>query len=108
MPYFNIKSNKKYSNIIKSLDKNLSELTTSFEYTQGIRKIIYTTNAVESYHRMVRKLTKSKSIFPTDNSIRKVIYMSVKEIPKKWTMPIRDRGLAYSQLAIFFEDRFAA
>ena len=57
---------------------------------------------------MVRKFTKSKAIFPTDDSIRKIIFMSVKEILKKWTMPVRDWGLAYSQLAIFFEDRFAA
>ena len=57
---------------------------------------------------MVRKFTKSKAVFPTDDSIRKVIYMSVVEISKKWTMPIRDWGLAYSQFAIFFEDRFAA
>ncbi len=57
---------------------------------------------------MVRKFTKSKSIFPTDDSIRKVVYLSVKEISKKWTMPVRDRGLAYSQFAIFFEDRFSA
>lgn len=69
---------------------------------------IYTTNAVESYHRMVRKFTKSKAIFPTDDSIKKIIFMSVKEISKKWTMPVRDWGLAYSQLAIFFDDRFAA
>lgn len=102
------KWNKKYPNILKSWDKNWSELTTFFEYPQEIRKIIYTTNAVESYHRMVRKFTKSKEIFPTDDSIRKIIYMSVKEISKKWTMPVRDWGLAYSQLAIFFEDRFAA
>ena len=98
----------KYPNILKSWDKNWSELTTFFEYPQEIRKIIYTTNAVESYHRMVRKFTKSKAIFPTDDSIRKIIFMSVKEISKKWTMPVRDWGLAYSQLAIFFEDRFAA
>ena len=57
---------------------------------------------------MVRKFTKSKAVFPTDDSIRKVIFMSVKEISKKWTMPVRDWGLAYSQFAIFFEDRFAA
>ena len=57
------------------------------EYPQEIRKIIYTTNAVEGYHRMVRKFTKSKSIFPTDDAIRKVVYMSVSEISKKWTMP---------------------
>ena len=77
-------------------------------YGSEIRKIIYTTNVVESYHRMVRKFTKSKAVFPTDDSIRKIIYMSVKEISKKWTMPVRDWGLAYSQFAIYFEDRFAA
>ena len=105
---FREKWDKKYPSIIKSWDKNWSELTTFFEYPQEIRKIIYTTNAVESYHRMVRKFTKSKAVFPTDDSIRKVIYMSVVEISKKWTMPVRDWGLAYSQFAIFFEDRFAA
>ena len=57
---------------------------------------------------MVRKFTKSKAVFPTDDSIRKVIYMSVKEIAKKWAMPVRDWGLAYSQFAIYFEDRFVA
>ena len=65
-------------------------------------------NAVENYHRLVRKFTKSKAIFPTDDSIRKVIFMSVKEISKKWTMPVRDWGLAYQQFAIYFQDRFAA
>lgn len=105
---FREKWNKKYPSILKSWDKNWSDLTTFFEYPQKIRKIIYTTNAVESYHRMVRKFTKSKAVFPTDDSIRKVIYMSAAEISKKWTMPVRDLGLAYSQFAIFFEDRFAA
>ena len=105
---FREKWDKKYPNILKSWDKNLAELTVFFEYPQEIRKIIYTTNAVDGYHRMVRKFTKSKSIFPTDDSIRKVIYMSVTEISKKWTMPVRDWGLAYAQFMIYFEDRFAA
>lgn len=99
---------KKYPNILKSWDKNWTELTAFFEFPQEIRKIIYTTNTVESYHRMVRKFTKSKAIFPTDDSIRKVVYMSVREISKKWTMPVRDWGLAYAQFMIFFEDRLAA
>ena len=105
---FREKWDKKYPNILKSWDKNWAELTVFFEYPQEIRKIIYTTNAVESYHRMVRKFTKSKAVFPTDDSIRKVIYMSVKEISKKWTMPVRDWGLAYPQFMIYFEDRFVA
>ena len=99
---------KKYPNILKSWDKNWTELTAFFEFPQEIRRIIYTTNTVESYHRMVRKFTKSKAIFPTDDSIRKVVYRSVREISKKWTMPVRDWGLAYAQFVIFFEDRLAA
>ena len=57
---------------------------------------------------MVRKFTKSKAIFHTDDSIRKVIYMSVAEISKKWIMPVRDWGFAYAQFVIYFDDRFAA
>lgn len=105
---FREKWNGKYPNILKSWDKNWVELTTFFEYPQEIRRIIYTTNAVEGYHRMVRKFTKSKSIFPTDDSIRKVIYLSASEISKKWNMPVRDWGMAYPQFMIYFEDRFAA
>ena len=105
---FREKWDRKYPNILKSWDRNWSELTTFFEYPPEIRKIIYTTNAVESYHRMVRKFTKSKAVFLTDDSIRKVIYMSVREIAKKWTMPVHDWGLAYQQFAIWFEDRLAS
>ncbi len=93
---------------MKSWDKDWAELTSFFEFPNEIRRIIYTTNAVEGYHRMVRKFTKTKSIFPTDDSIRKTIYLSMKEVAKKWTMPVRDWGLAYAQFALFFEDRFAA
>ena len=99
---------KKYPAILRSWDDNWVELTTFFEYPQEIRHLVYTTNAVEAYHRMVRKFTKSKAIFPTDDSIRKVVFLSVKEITKKWTMPVRDWGMAYSQFAIFFADRMAA
>ena len=84
------------------------EVSVYFAFPQEIRHLIYTTNAVEAYHRMVRKFTKAKSIFPTDDSIRKVVFLSVKEITKKWTMPARDWALAYSQIMIFFADRFAA
>jgi putative transposase len=99
---------KKYPAILRSWDDNWAELTTFFEYPQEIRYLIYTSNAVEAYHRMVRKFTKSKSSLPTDDSIRKVVYLSVKEISKKWTMPVRNWGMAYSQLAIFFAERLVA
>ena len=105
---FREKWDRKYPNILRSWDTNWAELTSFFEFPNEIRRIIYTTNAVEGYHRMVRKFTKTKSIFPTDDSIRKTIYLSTKEIAKKWTMPVRDWGLAYAQFAIFFEDRFVA
>lgn len=105
---FREKWDKKYPSILRSWDANWADLTTFFEFPQEIRHLIYTTNAVEAYHRMVRKFTKSKAIFPTDDSIRKVVFLSVKEITKKWTMPVRDWSLAYSQIMIFFADRFAA
>ena len=99
---------KKYPSILKSWDANWTELTTFFEYPPEIRHLIYTTNAVEAYHRQLRKFTKTKSILPTDDSIRKVIYFSVREITKTWTMPARDWGMAYSQIMIYFDDRFVA
>ena len=105
---FREKWDKKYPAILRSWEENWVELTTFFEYPQEIRHLIYTNNAVEAYHRMVRKFTKTKAIFPTDDSIRKVVYLSVKEITKKWTMPVRDWGMAYSQFAIFFAERLVA
>jgi putative transposase len=105
---FREKWDKKYPSILRSWDANWSELTEFFNYPEEIRRLIYTTNAVEAYHRMVRKFTKSKAIFPTDDSIRKVVFLSIKEITKKWTMPARDWGMIYSQLLIFFDERFAA
>ena len=105
---FREKWDRKYPSIMRSWDANWAELTTFFNYPQQIRHLIYTTNAVEAYHRMVRKFTKAKAIFPTDDSIRKVVFLSTKEIAKKWTMPIREWAMAYSQIVIFFADRLAA
>jgi putative transposase len=105
---FREKWDKKYPSILRSWATNWAELTTFFNYPDEIRHLIYTTNAVEAYHRMVRKFTKTKSIFPTDDSIRKVVFLSVKEIAKKWTMTARNWAMAYSQIMIYFADRFAA
>ena len=105
---FREKWEKKYPSILRSWDSNWAELTTFFNYPEEVRHLIYTTNAVEGYHRMVRKFTKSKAIFPTDDSIRKVIYLSVKEIRKKWTMPARNWAMTYSQIMIYFADRIVA
>lgn len=105
---FREKWDKKYPSILRSWDANWTDLTTFFEYPEQIRHLIYTTNAVEAYHRMVRKFTKTKSIFPTDDAIRKVIFLSIKEITKKWTMPARNWGMAYSQIMIYFADRLVS
>lgn len=105
---FREKWDKKYPSIMRSWDANWAELTTFFDYPEQIRRLIYTTNPVEAYHRMVRKFTKSKAVFPTDDSIRKVVFLSVKEITKKWNMPVRDWGMIYSQIMIYFAERFVA
>jgi len=104
---FREKWDGKYPAIMKSWDENWAELSTAFEYPAEIRRIIYTTNAVEGFHRMMRKFTKNRTIFPTDDSIRKAVYLSVKEIIKKWTMPVYDWGMIYSQIMIYFEDRLS-
>jgi len=61
---------------------------------------------VEEFHRMLRKYTKTKTIYPTDESVKKSVFLSINEITKKWSMPIRDWGIIIGQLMIFFEDRF--
>ncbi|SDF13915.1 IS256 family transposase [Sporolituus thermophilus] len=102
---FREKWGRKYPQILKSWDANWAELSTYFKYPQEVRTLIYTTNAVEGFHRMLRKFTKTKTIYPTDDAVRKSVYMSVQEISKKWSMPIRNWGIIFGQLMIFFEDR---
>ena len=105
---FGEKWNKKYPQIYKSWTENWEELSTFFKYPPEIRKIIYTTNAVEGFHRMLRKYTKTKTTFPTDEALKKSIYLSIEEISKKWSMPMRDWGIIMGQLSIFFEERLAS
>jgi putative transposase len=96
---------KKYPQILKSWDANWAELSTYFKYPQEVRTLIYTTNAVEGFHRMLRKFTKTKTIYPTDDAVRKSVYLSIQEISKKWTMPVKDWGCIMGQLMIFFDGR---
>lgn len=105
---FGEKWGKKYPQILKSWETNWAELSTYFKYPQEVRTIIYTTNAVEGFHRMLRKYTKTKTIYPTDDAVRKSVYLSIQEISRKWTMPIRDWGLIIGQLSIFFDGRIPA
>ncbi len=96
---------KKYPIVIKSWHENWEELTTYFEYDEHIRKIIYTTNAVEGFHRQIRKVTKTKGAFPSDMALMKLIYLATENISKKWTQPVRNWGLTIQQFCIKFGDR---
>ncbi len=95
----------KYPIVIKSWRNRWDNLSNYFKYPENIKKVIYTTNIIESVHRQFRKLTKTKGAFPNENSLLKLLYMGIQNAHKKWTMPIRNWNLTLSQLAIFFEGR---
>lgn len=95
----------KYPVVIGSWRDNWEKLTTYFQYTAPIRKLIYTTNAVEGYHRQIRKVTKTKGAFTSDMALLKLIYLATKNIEKKWTAPLQNWALTVGQLAIKFGDR---
>jgi len=97
---------KKYSLAIKSWRNNWDNLATFFKYPQEIRTVIYTTNAVEALHRQFRKVTKSRSLFPNDDALKKMLYLAYRDLSKKWTMPIRNWALVLSNFSIYFKDRF--
>ncbi|WP_207857601.1 IS256 family transposase [Lucifera butyrica] len=102
---FDEKWSKKYPKIALSWRTNWANLSTYFKYPQEVRTLIYTTNAIESFNRQLRKVTKSKSVFPTDESLLKMLYLAMMDITKKWTGRRQDWGKIYSQLEIFFADR---
>jgi len=102
---FKEKWGKKYPIIIKTWEENWLELTTYFSYTEEIRRLIYTTNIVEGYHRQLRKVTKTKNAYPSDEALRKIIYLATMDVSKKWTKPIRNWSSCISQLVLHFEDR---
>ena len=97
----------KYAVAIRSWQNNWEDLATYFAYPAEIRRLIYTTNSVEGYHRQLRKVTKSKNIFPTAESARKLLFLANRDILKKWTMPIQNWPLILNQLVIRFEGRLA-
>ncbi|MDN5366271.1 MAG: putative transposase [Thermacetogenium sp.] len=102
---FKEKWGKKHPVIIRSWEKNWLELTAYFKYPYEIRKLIYTTNIIEGYHRQLRKVTKTKTAYPTDDALKKIIYLATVEASKKWTVPIKEWKSCISQFAIHFSDR---
>ena len=101
---FEEKWDSKYPHIAKSWRKNWTELSTFYKYPLAIRKLIYTTNPIESFNRGIRKVTKTRSVFPTEDALLKLVFLAVRDIEKKWTMAYQDWGVIYSQLSIYFED----
>jgi transposase-like protein len=102
---FKEKWGKKHAAVIRSWENNWLELTTYFKYPYDIRRMIYTTNIIEGYHRQLRKVTKTKTAYPSDEALRKIIYLATVDAAKKWTMPLRNWTDCISQLAIYFDDR---
>jgi transposase-like protein len=95
-----------YPIVIKSWRDNWHKLSAYFQYSDGIRKMIYTTNTVEGYHRQIRKVTKNKGVFTNDTALEKLVYLAYRNIRKKWTMPLANWGQTAQQLSIIFPDRF--
>ena len=102
---FDEKWSGKYPKIAISWRNNWANLSTYFKYPQEVRTLIYTTNAIEGFNRQLRKVTKSKGVFPTDDSLIKMLYLAMMDITKKWTGKRREWGQIHSQLEIFFADR---
>lgn len=95
----------KYPVVIESWQRNWEELSQYFDFGPQIRKMIYTTNTVEGFHRQIRKVTKTKGAFTSDMALLKLVYLATKNIEKKWTTPLQNWSLIIQQLYIKFEDR---
>jgi len=104
---FGEKWDDQYPQISKSWLANWTNLNTFFSYPPDIRKAIYTTNAIESLNSVIRHATKKRKIFPTDDSVKKVVYLAIISASQKWTMPIHNWKAAMSRFMIIFEDRMA-
>ena len=96
---------KKYPTISQSWRANWANLSTYFKFPQKLRRLIYTNNAIEGFNRQLRKVTKAKSVFPTDESLFKMLYLAMMDITKKWTGRRQDWSMIHAQLAVYFEDR---
>ena len=96
---------KDYPNVMKSWHKNWDVISTIFKFSMEVRKVIYTTNAIESLNSGYRRLNKQRSVFPSDTALLKALYLATHEIAKKWTMPLRGWGRVLGELEIMYPDR---
>lgn len=102
---FSTKWETKYPKISRSWRENWANLSTYFKYPQEVRRLIYTTNSIEGFNRQLRKVTKTRSVFPTDDSLLKMLYLAMVDITKKWTGRQRDWSKIHAQLSIYFAER---
>ena len=102
---FSAKWETKYPKISRSWRENWANLSTYFKYPQEVRRLIYTTNSIEGFNRQLRKITKTRSVFPTDDSLFKMLYLAMVDITKKWTGRQRDWSKIHAQLSIYFAER---
>jgi putative transposase len=107
MEGFEEKWGNKYPHIIKSWRENWESLMTYFRYPVEIRKLVYTTNLIESVNSKFRKVTDAKRVFPSDNSVLKALFMAARDLERKWTRPVKNWPVIYAQLCILFEDRMS-
>ena len=98
---------KKYPKISVSWQENWPNLSTYFKYPQEVRRLIYTTNAIEGFNRQLRKVTKAKSVFPTDDSLLKMLYLAMIDITKKWTGRRQNWSMIHAQLTVYYGDRMS-
>lgn len=105
LSHFELKWGSKYRHAVQSWHRNWNDLTAFFDFPVEIRTIIYTTNLIENLNGKIRKYTKTKMSFPTDDALRKSVWLALQEIEKKWTMPIRNWGVVMNQFLAIFENR---
>ena len=99
------KWHEKYPNAMKSWTTNWDVITPIFKFSAAVRKVIYTTNAIESLNSSYRRLNRQRSVFPDSQALMKALYLATTEATKKWTMPIRNWGRVYGEFSIMYEDR---
>ena len=95
----------KYPNNMKRWEENWDVISPMFKFSADVRKVMYTTNAIESLNSALRRLNSQRSVFPSDAALLKALYLATFEATKKWTMPLRNWGKVYGELSIMYEGR---